>query len=311
MGLIKSKEKLPGWQTAKALYDKLPGSGTVKKVIVGATAAVLLVGALAAGAIGIAAMLTWVAGSVLGSVLLAAGIIALLPAVISFIGTAVPILYNFNWNVSDAQIESELKAALVNLYGQLGESAGVAVGWLVCGIAPGLLTFMCNPAAAILITQNMTTEAAEEVWDSLAAAKQASISLLASSMVKQGYKNARRWLKNPKSPFYGFLKEHFGQNFEKWGNENQPAFSFATAVEEKIESIKDPGVRQATEEFVENLFSSCSAAFQQLSQEMRNHLTASALFGVGRTQAQSSQMVVQVNFNPASDPPPASSPATP
>ncbi len=309
MALILKKESLPGYKTAKAIYDKIPGGGIVKKILVGAAVGAVIVGALAAGAIGIAALLSAVGGSLLGSSLLAAGIIAAIPAVIGLIGTAGRTLYSFNWNVSDKELDQELKSSLESLYSQLGSAAGSAVGWLVCGILPGAVTFAFNPAVARMVMADMAQEAQEEVWGTLASCRQGAIALLASAMMKKGYQSARRWLKRPDSPFYGFLKEHFGERFDKWGQDNQPSFSFSQYTEDRIEEIPDPGVRNFTEEFVDSLFDSCNEALQNLSNSMRTNMAAYALMQKQQTAVQSQNLTVQIDFSRSDDS--SSAPSTP
>lgn len=297
MALVLKKENLPGYKTAKSIYDAIPGGGVVKKVIVGVTVAVVIVGALAAGAIGIAALLSVVGGSLLGSSLLAAGIIAALPLVIGLLGNVGRTAFTFNWNVSDKELDAELKSSLESLYSQLGSATGSAVGWLICGILPGVATFAFNPAVAKMVMADMVEEAQEEVWGALASCRQGALSLLASVMMRKGYQTARRWLKRPDSPFYKILKEHFGESFTKWGEENQKSFSFSQYVDDRIEEIPDPGVRNFTEEFVDALFDSCSEALQNLSNSMRTSMAAHALMQRQQAQAQSQNMVVQIDFS--------------
>lgn len=311
MALILKKETLPGYKTAKAIYDKIPGGGIVKKVIVGVAIGAVIIGALAAGAIGIAALISVVGGSLLGSSLLAAGIIAALPAVILLLGNVARTAFTFNWNVSDKELDQELKSSLESLYSQLGEVAGTAVGWLVCGILPATVTFAFNPAVAKMVMSDMSQEAQEEVWSTLASCRQGAIALLASALMKKGYQTARRWIKRPDSPFYGFLKEHFGENFTKWGEENQKSFSFSNYVDDRIEEIPDPGVRNFTEEFVDALFDSCTEALQNLSNSMRTSMAAHALMQRQQAAAQSQNMVVQIDFSRNNDNDSTPSPSTP
>jgi hypothetical protein len=133
----------------------------------------------------------------LGSTLLAAGIIAALPFVFRFIANTARTLYSFNWNLSDAEIRNSLNSSISGLYSQLGEAAGTAVGWITCGILPGVVTFAFNPGVAKLVMADMTAEAQEEIWGSIAACQNSAIALLGRALLLNGYKSARRWLKRP------------------------------------------------------------------------------------------------------------------
>lgn len=301
MALVLKKETLPGYKTAKRLYDLIPGSGTIKKIIVGVTVGAAIVAAITAGAVGIAALVTWAAGSLLGSALLTAGIIAALPFVFGGIANVIRTLYTFNWNISDTDIKNQLKSSMDGLYGQLGEATGTAVGWLVCGILPSTLTFAFNPGVAKMVMADMTAEAQEEIWGTLASCQNSAIALLGNALMLNGYKSARRWLKRPDSPFYKFLKDHFGEAFTKWGDEGQAAFTFSNAVEEKIETIPDPGWRNFTEEFVDSLLDSCTEALQNLGNSMRTHMSAYAMMKQHEAQAKSQQVVVQLDFSRDND----------
>lgn len=301
MALVLKKETLPGYKTFKKIYDLIPGGGTVKKVIVGVTIGAVIVGAIAAGAIGIAALCGAIGGSIFGGALLSAGVIAALPFVFNFLGQSIQRVYSFNWNVSDTEIDAALQSSISSLYGQLGEAAGQAVGWLVCGILPATLTFMFNPGVARMVMADMTEEARDEVWGSLAACKSTAVSMLGNAMVANGFKSARRWLKRPDNPFYGFLKDHFGENFTKWGDANRPSWSFASEVDNRVEQIADPNWRNFTEEFVDGLMDGCSEALQNLGQSMRQAMAAYAAVRKQEQQAQSKQMVVELDFSRNND----------
>lgn len=297
MALVLKKETLPGYKTFKKIYDLIPGGGTVKKIIVGATVGTLAVAAIAAGAVGVIALVSAIAGSTLGGALLVGGVIAALPFLFNFLGQSIQKVYTFNWNVSDAEIDQALKQSISNLYGQLGEATGQAVGWLVCGILPATFTFMFNPGIARMVMADMSEEARDEVWASLAACKSSATSMLGNAMVANGFKSTRRWLKRPDSPFYGFLKDHFGDNFLKWGDANRPSWSFSSAVDNRVEQIADPNWRNFTEEFVDGLLDGCSEALQNLGQSMRQAMAAYAAVRRQEAQAQSNQMVVELDFS--------------
>lgn len=303
MALVVDKTQLPGYKTFKQIYDLIPGGGTIKKIIVGVTVGAIIIGAIAAGAVGIAALVTAVGGSILGSSLLVAGVIAALPFVFNAIANTVRTLYTFNWNMTDKEIDTALNSSLASLYGQLGEAAGTAVGWLVCGILPATVTFCFNPVVAKEVMKDMAQEAQEEIWGTLASCQQSAIALLGRAMLLKSFKSARRWLKTPGTPQYEYLKKALGENFTKWGEEGSKSFTFSQYVEDRIEEIPDENWRNFTEEFVDSLLDSCSEALQNLGKTMRTHMSAYYMMKKREAQAQSQQMVVQLDFSRDDDEP--------
>jgi hypothetical protein len=76
------------------------------------------------------------------------GIIAALPFLWNFAVKAITFVYNFNWNVTDAELDQQLEAKLNALYGMTGSVAGQLMGYFVCGALPGAVAFAFNPAVA-------------------------------------------------------------------------------------------------------------------------------------------------------------------
>jgi uncharacterized protein YeaO (DUF488 family) len=157
--------------------------------------------------------------------------------------------------------------------------------------------FAFNPAVAKAVMADMTAEAQDEIWGQIAACQNSAVALLGNALLMNGYKSARRWLKRPDSPFYGFLKEHFGDKFDKWGNDNQPSFTFSDAVENKIENIPDKNWRNFTESFVESLLESCTEALDNLSNSMRTNMSAYLLAKQQVNNAGNRQVTVQLDFS--------------
>lgn len=295
MALTLSRNDLPGVATAQKWLAS-PAGEKFKKALLYVGIGIVALGVIALGGWGIAALIGAAGGTILSGVLVA-GVITGLGFLFSFLGKTIPQLYQFNWQISDAEIKNSIKSKMDALYGQLGEAAGTATGWLLCGILPGTLTFAFNPGVARLVMEDMTEEARDEVWGNIAGVKQGVVGLLGSALIGQGFMSARRWLKRPDSPFYNFLKEHFGEGFTKWGDANQKSWSFASATEERIEKIKDPGWRNFTEEFVDGLLDGCSEALQNLGQSMRQQMAAYTAVRKREQMAATGQMVVQLDFS--------------
>ena len=65
-------------------------------------------------------------------------------AVWGWIRSAVSFLYNFNWNITDQSIDATLRQMRIALVGQMGETAGNFIGFLACGILPGVVIAKFN-----------------------------------------------------------------------------------------------------------------------------------------------------------------------
>lgn len=301
MALTLSLNDLPGVSLAKKWLSSPLGEKIKRQVMYVGIGLVVLSG-IAAAAVGVAALIGAAGSTVLGAIL-AVGIITGLGFLFTFLGRALPQLYQFNWQVSDEDIKNGIKSKMTAIYSSLGEATGQAVGYLFCGILPGTLTFAFNPGVARLVMADMSMEAQEELWGNMAAVKQGCVGLLGSYLLGQGFMSARRWLKRPDSPFYNALQEHFGEGFTKWGEANQKSWSFASAAEKKIEAIKDPGWRAFTEEFVDGLIDGCSEALQDLGNSMRQNMAAYTAVRKQENQAKTGQMVVQLDFSRDDEPP--------
>jgi hypothetical protein len=120
---------LPGYQLAKNIYDSFPGRGKLKKIIVGTLAVAAVVGLAVVGVWGILAVGAWLLAL---PALLSLGVIVSFTAL--FMGAIAAIRYvmNFNFAISDEEIEDQIKESFNQYYGMLGETAGkLSATWFV------------------------------------------------------------------------------------------------------------------------------------------------------------------------------------
>lgn len=181
------------------------------------------------------------------------GVLATISALFTFVITTATILWNFNWLISDAEIEREIKSAQDGLYGMAGELVGQSLGFVVGGAIPGAFTFLFNKHMAAAIFENLTEEAQEELGGQLAALMRATFRSFGQAVIKRQFKSARKYLKkNPNHPLSKIIKEKMGAKaFAEWGNSEGQSFTIASKVEERVENIKDPRLRNFTENFLE------------------------------------------------------------
>lgn len=129
MAFTLAVKDLPGYTLAKKVYDAFPGRGILKKVFVGALAVGAAVGLVAVGIIGIMAVGAWLLAL---PALLALGVIVSFVALFAFAISAIRYVMNFNFEISDQEIEAQIKESFNQYYGMLGETTGKLLAtWFV------------------------------------------------------------------------------------------------------------------------------------------------------------------------------------
>ena len=124
MALTLSLKELPGYKTAKAIYDSFPGQGKLKKIIVGVLAVGAIAAAVAAGGAGIFALITFGSWLLAAPLLVQLGVLVGLTALFAFGIRAIQYIWNFNWAISDTEIEAQIKQSFEGFYGLFGEFVG-------------------------------------------------------------------------------------------------------------------------------------------------------------------------------------------
>lgn len=187
------------------------------------------------------------------SLLVQIGVLLTISALFTFVITTATILWNFNWEISDKEIEQEIKSAQDGLYGMAGELVGQSLGFVVGGAIPGAFSFLLNKHMAAAIFENLKEEAAEELGGQLSALMRATFRSFGQALLKRQFKSARKYLKkNPNHPLSKIIREKMGEKrFREWGEKDGQSFTIANKVEERVENIKDPRLQNFTENFLE------------------------------------------------------------
>lgn len=172
-------------------------------------------------------------------------------------------LLNFNWNISDTEIDTQIKAAEVSLAAAKGSLAGQSLGFAICGFLPTATIAVFNEPLALYMLKELGEEAAEEIAGSLATLVRLQIQQASRQAFFALFKNYRTLFRGAAIGFaqglanIGVLSQDSVDKANK--NRNQP-WSIASALEESIESIADPSLRAYAEELWEEFGESCIEA---------------------------------------------------
>lgn len=173
------------------------------------------------------------------------------------VGGAIRLL-NFNWNATDKQLDDQVKAAQDNLWGVAGSSFGTLLGTTLCGIVPGAAVVRVNPAKLAAIKE-INQELYEEILPAVNSLVMASVNVVRTKAFTEIYKNTRRWIKS-NSEFIRNFSPFWADIIKAWGEEGSKPWTINSAIEERIESISDTGLKNFAENAWEEFVDSCTEA---------------------------------------------------
>ena len=190
---------------------------------------------------------------------------------IRFAVSGVSHLWNFNWNITDKEIEQQQKRLLTSIYRQAGASIGALAGTLICGTLPVELIknkhqkLIVDPtlfAELSYIKLNTPTFEYGEIYDELFESMKSLITITGRNVVQgiflEAYKNIRRCVKFlAKATFIDKLPI-IGKAIKAWGEEGTQSWSFASQTDDWIESIPNETLKEFTEEMIEEFQEICS-----------------------------------------------------
>ena len=173
--------------------------------------------------------------------------------VVDWVLEAATFVYEFNWDVSDEQIQTQIKQLYVSFELRVVEILGRNLGSLVAVGIGGGLAFYVNPMLAKLLL----AQVADEIFQELIGDMSGLLSLMGKSLVTAGflqsYKTARSFIKHAyRNPQIKALAQSIGISDEainSWGDSQVEDWSFSSKVEEKIESLGDERLQALVEGF--------------------------------------------------------------
>lgn len=293
MAITKKKSDFPGSKTFTTIYNSIPGSPLVKNIIIGVVAAVAVVGAIAVAGAGIVAATGAFAALLAAPLLVQMGVLVTITALFIAAKTIIPIIFRFDFNISDKKIEEAMKTSLDQLYEPFGEFLGNALGFLVCGAAPGALAFVFSPVMAYTILREVGEEAYEELVPQMSNLMRMAGKSYANAMALQAFGSARKWIKRPGTPFHEIFKRILGaKGLKEWGEQNDAPFILNNKINERIEKIEDKNIQALAEGAWEGFVEGCGEGANVVSHRLQDQLATQRL----AARAARNPTVISVNI---------------
>lgn len=152
-------------------------------------------------------------------------------------------IWNFNWNISDTQINEQIKSAEIALAASKGSLVGTSLGFIVCGLIPAATIAVFNEALALYIIKEVGEEAVDEIASNLSTL----INLQFQQMVRQTFfslfKNFRTLFRGAASIFADgmvTLGQFNRADVEKAKKNRNEPFSFSGLKDAQIDAISNP-----------------------------------------------------------------------
>lgn len=179
-----------------------------------------------------------------------------------FIG-GVMYLLNFNINISDAEIDEKIKQAEIALAAAKGTLAGQSVGYAICGFVPAATIAVFNEPLALYMMKELGEEAAEDLAGSLANLVTLQIQQAARKTFFQLFKNNRALCRGAAIGIANLLVKAgvlTQESVDKANKDRNKPWSVASALEDSIDSIKDPETKAYFESFWDEFGDACIEA---------------------------------------------------
>ncbi len=181
----------------------------------------------------------------------------------SLIVSTLVFLYNFNWNASDEDMNKQITQSFENLASVLGGTVGNALGWLACGMLPGLWIASFNPALGAYILKNVGEEALDEIAGHLAQAIRAIFRTTVTAGLIFAYVNVRKLWRESDDNFIKRLKQGgllTDEQIKQKNAERNKPWSLALQTEALIKSIPITFIRNFVEQMLEESAEACIEA---------------------------------------------------
>ncbi|NET40576.1 hypothetical protein [Okeania sp. SIO2B3] len=164
-------------------------------------------------------------------------------------------VYEFDFNISDKQLNEQIKSAIDALYGNTGEFLGRSIAGLTIGsiFSPPKVEINVRTLA---IQWRLAPELINEILQNVSNFAQIGLNAFRTITIKrmliQGRKGIKALYKNASSAQKKFIESQFpgiSKNIEKWGKGGE-SWSIEQSVNKKVEKIEDKRVQAFVREFI-------------------------------------------------------------
>lgn len=212
---------------------------------------------------------------------------------------------NFNWNSTDAQLDQQIKQGEIALAAQRGGLAGKSLGFAICGLIPTATIAVFNEPMALYILQELGEEAAQEIAQSLATLINLQIQQWTRMAFINLFKNYRSILRPAALGFAqtlvnaGILSQ---DSLNKANQKKNEPWTFAGALDDTVESIKDPIEQAYAEEFWEEFQDSCIEAGYIVAGQADAFIAQQRMANMNlKTMLKGTEKIIEIDLNRADD----------
>lgn len=175
---------------------------------------------------------------------------------------ATSFIVNFNFNITDTEIQAQIDNSLVTIAGLLGQAAGKTLGYLVCGALPTLGILVISPEVFEAIAPKVTEELLSQLASEYATVIYQSSRLLLNAGFLWLYGSIRRAFRGSDEDLKSRLKAS-GANEEQikkeLENRNKP-FVLSQKIQENIDSIQGKKTKAFVDQAYQEFGMACTEA---------------------------------------------------
>lgn len=208
---------------------------------------------------------------------------------VQIISSSTIFIFNFNWNSTDEDLLLRLAAARLIWFEQFGETIGLSIGWVTCGILPSAVVVAINKPMGLYILEEVGQEAYEEMVAELAVLLSIAGRNYANAALTNLFISLRWTVKNAANRESDTLLDNIApdiianfpgldQAIEKWGQKGGKPWIISNAIEEVIENAPIGEEWKAfLEGLIEGLGEGCLEAGFTFANAFDNYIANQAL----------------------------------
>lgn len=190
---------------------------------------------------------------------------------------SVQFIWNFNWNITDKELDQQLQNSFNVITSMLGGTLGNAFGYLACGVLPGAAIFSFNEPLGAYVLANVAEEFAEELIANINVLIRYCFISGVQALFMWAFKNVRKLIRSNVAFVQAVFGDKAARAVQAWGQPNSKPWSFAKALDDKVESIPNKAVQDFIEEFLEEAWEGCVEAGYVVANSLDSYIAQQRL----------------------------------